>query len=229
MNKSHCLKCLKFEAAEDEDAFAGVYESPYFKLAFVLSLLICGICIFGFGFIIWFERSGQAGHMRTLKNQLVSFIMDQVIFPIAFHKLQLICRFYVFQGLMYFVCLILDTTRALFGPLNKHVCVVNSFLKGFLTMNVSMLSLTTTITKFVYIFIFKAIPIVDDDFLATYIYMMINSVTLMVQFCRMSLPGRPILNTVCDAYHIPIHQKKNPNFFSCTFRFCVPENTTRVG
>ena len=103
---------------------------------------------------------------------------------------------------MYFVCLILDTTRALFGPLNNYVCVVNSFLKGFLTMNVSMLSLTTTITKFVYIFIFKAIPIVDDDFLATYIYMMINSVTFLVQFCRMSLPGRPILNTVRDANHV---------------------------
>ena len=83
MNKSHYLK---FESAEDEDAFAGVYESPYFKLAFVSTLLISGFCILGFGFIIWFERSGQAGHMRTLKNQLVSFIMDQVRFSIAFQK-----------------------------------------------------------------------------------------------------------------------------------------------
>ena len=62
-----------------KDAFAGVYTSSFFRLAFVISYGLATICVTPLVFVIWFERSGQAGPHRTLVNQLASFNIDQVI------------------------------------------------------------------------------------------------------------------------------------------------------
>ena len=43
--------------------------------------------------MIWFERSGHAGHYRTLVNQLVSFNLEQVD-----TRLNTILRFFVQVG-----------------------------------------------------------------------------------------------------------------------------------
>ena len=63
---------------DEKDAFTEGFESLNLKLAFALTYswtIICGLMLM---FVIWFERSGQAGNFRTLLNQLASFIMDQV-------------------------------------------------------------------------------------------------------------------------------------------------------
>ena len=65
---------------DEKDAFAGVYENLYLKLAFVFSYILVVICGLLLGFVIWFERSGQAGHFRTMVNQLTTFMFDQVDF-----------------------------------------------------------------------------------------------------------------------------------------------------
>ena len=66
---------------EVQDYFAGIYQSPYIKLAMTLTYSVAVICMIGLGFVLWFERSGQAGHYRTLVNQLSSFNLDQVNIP----------------------------------------------------------------------------------------------------------------------------------------------------
>ena len=63
----------------NKDAFAGVYASSFFRLTFVVSYGLATICFPLLAFVIWFERSGQAGPHRTMVNQLASFNMDQVI------------------------------------------------------------------------------------------------------------------------------------------------------
>ena len=63
---------------DEKDAFAEGFESLHIKLAFALTYIwtiICGLLLL---FVIWFERSGQAGSFRTMLNQLASFIMEQV-------------------------------------------------------------------------------------------------------------------------------------------------------
>ena len=66
---------------ETQDFFDGIYQSPYIKLAMTLTYGVAIICMIGLGFVLWFERSGQAGQYRTLVNQLSSFNLDQVNIP----------------------------------------------------------------------------------------------------------------------------------------------------
>ena len=60
--------------------FDGAYEGIEIKFSFIISYLLGLLGSFGLVLVIWFERSGQAGHFRTLVNQLVSFELDQVKF-----------------------------------------------------------------------------------------------------------------------------------------------------
>ena len=62
----------------ENDFFTGIYDSPKLTIAMVLTYILCTVCMAGIGYVIWFERSGQAGHFRTLVNQLSTFNLDQV-------------------------------------------------------------------------------------------------------------------------------------------------------
>ena len=63
----------------EKDFFTGIYDSPKLTMAMVITYILCTFCMVGIGYVIWFERSGQAGHFRTLVNQLSTFNLDQVI------------------------------------------------------------------------------------------------------------------------------------------------------
>ena len=60
------------------DKYAGVYESKYVAFAFMTTYMVTLVCAPLVAFVIWFERSGQAGSYRTMVNQLASFNLDQV-------------------------------------------------------------------------------------------------------------------------------------------------------
>ena len=64
----------------EEDFFAEVYSDPRIVIGMVMLYLIGLGGIVGLVFIIWLERSGQAGPFRTLVNQLVSFNYEAVMF-----------------------------------------------------------------------------------------------------------------------------------------------------
>ena len=70
--------CYEEEEPENENAFPGLYKRPDIRAAMFTTYMVtlCGIS--GLVFIHWFERSGQAGHYRTVINQLISFNIDQV-------------------------------------------------------------------------------------------------------------------------------------------------------
>ena len=65
-------------ATKEEDFFRGIYEKQIvswsMRITYFLGLFGC----IALRFIIWFERSGQAGNFRTLVNQLVSYNLEQV-------------------------------------------------------------------------------------------------------------------------------------------------------
>ena len=67
-----------FEIIKDDDFFEGFYEDCFIKILVGITHLIGTIDVILLIFFLWFERSGQAGHFRTLVNQLVSFNVDQV-------------------------------------------------------------------------------------------------------------------------------------------------------
>ena len=61
-----------------EDFFDQAYSNPTMQTIVVLTYLIGWSGIAVLILVLWFERTGQAGHFRTLRNQLVSFGIDQV-------------------------------------------------------------------------------------------------------------------------------------------------------
>ena len=58
--------------SDNEDFFAGVYSDKIAVVSMVIMYFIGLVGIMCIVFIIWIERSGQAGPYRTLINQLVS-------------------------------------------------------------------------------------------------------------------------------------------------------------
>ena len=63
---------------KQEDFFAGIYEDWTIKTFVILFHIISLFSVGGLVLILWFERSGYAGHFRTLINQLSSFNIEQV-------------------------------------------------------------------------------------------------------------------------------------------------------
>ena len=60
----------------------------------------------------------------------------------------------------------IDAIRAMFGPLPVPVCKIGAFLKVATVVKFCLHSFAMTLTKFVFIFIFKSIPVMDDSFLS---------------------------------------------------------------
>ena len=62
----------------ENDHFKGVYSNSLLNYGMFITYLIGLINCFPLGLISWFEKTGQAGPFRTLRNRLVSFIIDHV-------------------------------------------------------------------------------------------------------------------------------------------------------
>ena len=71
------------------DKYVGVYESVHIRFAFLTTYMVILVFAPLLAFVIWFERSGQAGSYRTMVNQLASFNLDQVHFFPIFAKMYL--------------------------------------------------------------------------------------------------------------------------------------------
>ena len=73
---------LEDVSKSDEDYFKNVYDHLWINRT-MIGLYLGGFAsIIGLVFVVWFERSGQAGPYRTLINQLVIFNIESVrIFP----------------------------------------------------------------------------------------------------------------------------------------------------
>ena len=99
-----------------------------------------------------------------------------------------------------FICfampMFLDLLRALFGPFSKPACLTGIFLKNVTSFNVSLIMVFLTSTKLIFIFAFKRIPIMDDQFWAHYIYTTTSLISVLASSFRLYQPGRPVLNEV---------------------------------
>ena len=74
---------------KEVDFFAGIYENQIVKWSIGITYFLGLFGCIALRFIIWFERSGQAGHFRTLVNQLVSYNLEQVRYIYFFKILNL--------------------------------------------------------------------------------------------------------------------------------------------
>lgn len=94
----------------------------------------------------------------------------------------------------------IDCFRTAFGPLPPIICRIGVFTKNWAFYNICFFTLLIQLTKFTYICVFKSLPIINDNFVATYLNLMINMITLLILYAWMSLPGKEPLSVVSLNY-----------------------------
>lgn len=134
------------------DLFEGVYSSKLCNC-----LMLCLYCLVGLSscvalmIISWFEKSGQAGHYRTLANQLISMKLDQMVLGFVF-------------GLLVFVI------RPFTGPMPEWTCRISNMIIIFCSINICLLAVSVVGTRFAFAFLYKSLPVMDDKLMARLIY-----------------------------------------------------------
>lgn len=160
----------------NQDFFSQAYtNNPVLNASAIISYVFGYIGVAGFILVIWYERSGKAGPHRTLVNRLVSYTLDQFL-------------------LLYLLGAGPDMMRALIGPLPPWLCKLNQLTKNHVHIACSMLAMTISGTKYVFICIYKSVPSVDDEFIATFTYLAVNLIAAVCTYATLMLPGRPALN-----------------------------------
>ena len=138
-----------------QDDFESVFEDFWIKLGvfgiFFLGMLSC----IGLSMVTHFERSGQAGPFRTLVNQIISLGLDQMTIVFLSGSL-------------------LDVLRLIFGPLPRYISGPFLFIFIWSGMNASSFITLISVVKFVFICIYKSIPIMNDNFLSFFIFLAVT-------------------------------------------------------
>ena len=106
----------------------------------------------------------------------------------------------------------LDHVRALFGPLQSILCRTGTFIRVFCGCNILVLSLIITGTKFLLVFIFRSIPLMDDNFLSFTINIIVNIVIFLATMSKFYIEDRPNVAEVIDHF-----------LFSCRLFVCIDE------
>lgn len=114
-----------------EDQFAGVFEDIYVKIILFFAAIWGYCCIPVMVMIIRFERGGEAGHYRTLINQIVSCVLDQVCFSTGMYEPLLILFYYQRQ-----FCTLRRNTQSIF-----YGFYLDPFHQSFVTLVISSNSL----------------------------------------------------------------------------------------
>ena len=108
--------------------------------------------------------------------------------------------------------MLFDHARALFGPLPLVLCRAGTFIRVFCGSNILILSLTITGTKFLLVFIFRSIPLMDDNFLSFTINIIVNIVIFLATMSKFYIEDRPNVGEVIDNF-----------LFSCRLFVCIDE------
>ncbi len=163
--------------SSSEDFFAKTFEDPFINLVSACIYLLGCIGVSAMVFVIWYERTGRAGHYRTLVNQIVTFNLEQLI-------------------IYYIVATGFDLLRILIGPWPKWLCVFVTFVKNFVNFNVIFICLVLSATNYTFIGIYKSMPCIDDNFISAYLHISLNMLSFIYAAIIIYMPGKPRLNQV---------------------------------
>ena len=111
--------------------------------------------------------------------------------------------------LYYAFPMLFDTLRSLIGPFPRLICKISVFVKNVSSINVALMSVALSFTKVLFVFYYKTIPVMEDNFWARFIYMTCSMVSMLASFSRLYLPGRPILNEVRKHHSLSLPFIKN--------------------
>jgi hypothetical protein len=79
----------------------------------------------------------------------------------------------------------------LFGPLSTTLCRLGCFIRVFSGSNVLVLSLIIMGTRFMFVCIFRSIPMIDEVFLSRTINIIVNVLTFLGTLAKFYIEDRP--------------------------------------
>ena len=98
--------------------------------------------------------------------------------------------------MLFGIAVFLDLIRALSWPFPWGFCIIVVYIKNFAYLNIGLITLTMTTTRFVFIFFFKRLPIIEDKFWANLFYAVTSMISLLATASKFYLPGRQTMNEV---------------------------------
>ena len=93
--------------------------------------------------------------------------------------------------LTYIVGFGIEHMRIVFGPLSTTLCRLGSFIRVFGGSNILVLSLIIMGTRFMFVCIFRSIPVIDEVFLSRTINIIVNVLTFLGTLAKFYIEDRP--------------------------------------
>ena len=90
-----------------------------------------------------------------------------------------------------------DTLRAVFGPPPYFICSISVFIKHCFFLNVAQNILAITVVKSILILFFKSFPIMNDQFLSFYIFVLVHLISIYINILRFMAFQKPLRHQVC--------------------------------
>ena len=88
------------------------------------------------------------------------------------------------------------------GPLPDFICFSNVCLKNFIHCALMLTVLASTFTRFMFVCIFKSIPLMNDNFFANILSRCICLISIILVALRVKSPGKYPLNYVSRILHL---------------------------
>ena len=165
-----------FTISPGQDDFKAIYANKAWNWCMVILFMLgLGACI-GLLLICWFEESGKAGPYRTWVNQLVTKSHYQII-------------------MIYLSCGI-TTFRAILGPQPIFWCRLNTIIQCFTTCTICLFVLAIDCTKYYLIFVYKSVPVMNDNFLVFVISINVYTWSLVATCAKFYIELKPVMPEV---------------------------------
>ncbi len=108
----------------------------------------------------------------------------------------------------------IDLLRLWTGPLPKYICMIGLVVKNVFPINIGLNIFVRISTRFIFVFVYKSVPALNDDFLGLFLTLLYNMISFLTTAARFHLPGRPVLNElICTGtfyQHWSQEPTKNP-------------------
>ena len=85
----------------------------------------------------------------------------------------------------------IEHMRIVFGPLSTTLCRLGTFIRVFGSSNILVLSLIIMGTRFMFVCVFRSIPVIDEVFLSRTINIIINVLTFLGTLAKFYIEDRP--------------------------------------
>lgn len=167
---------LNFTIETEKDHFEEVYSDVILNLISFGVYLIGTLSCIGLCYASWYEKSGQAGQFRTLVNQLVSHNLDSTVLGC--------CGYGIFN------------LRIIFGPMPFILCRIGNFAGIFAGMNITVISVCITVTKFYFVVIRQSIPIMNDNLIFAILAINTNVINFFAVLAKFYVEEKTMISEV---------------------------------